>query len=174
MIRMLRIVTCLVGIVLMPGALLAQVSIGGQGNWGTDADWGVGGRVTLDFTDFSDGDVPFAIIGSYDWFWPDDVLGTDAQYWEINANAVFAAPAYRGVVASYAGVGLNVANFSVTSTVLGGTDESETRYGLNLVGGTKYKIGRIYPFFEGRFVIEGGEQFVITFGLEAQLTDPRR
>lgn len=174
MAQMLRTIIGLVGLVLLPSALLAQVGVGGQGNWGTDSDWGVGGRVSLDFTDFSAGGVPFAIIGSYDRFWPDDLFGIDVEYWEVNANAVYAAPAYRGVLASYAGLGLNISRFSVTSTVLGGADESETRYGLNLVSGTKYKIGRIYPFLEGRFEIEGGEQFVITLGLEAQLTDPRR
>ena len=44
--------------------------------------------------------------------------------------------------------------------------EDFTKYGANLLGGTRYKLGRIAPFFELRYIIEGGEQFVITAGVD--------
>lgn len=165
----LVIAVCVAGFALTPAALEAQVSVGGQGSWGDRRDWAVGGRVTVDLSPSA---VPVALIGAYDWFFPDVPSGIDADYWEINVNVVFVQSVSRAAPASYLGVGLNVADFKAEGEFAGQPipPEDYTRYGINLVGGTRYKFGRLAPFFELRYIIEGGRQFVISAGLDLLLT----
>jgi hypothetical protein len=163
--KRLAIAACLAGFVLMPGALEAQVSIGGQGSWGDRYDWGVGGRLTWDL---SPKGTPLAFIGAFDWFFPS--VPRNADYWETNVNVVFIRSIYRPEAVSYVGGGLNIARFKAEGTIAGQPyTEEYTKYGANLVGGTRYKLGRFAPFFELRYIIEGGKQFVITAGVDLLL-----
>ena len=164
--KRLLLIVGLAGALWIPGASYGQVTIGGQGGWGDKFDWSVGGRLTYDLSPQL---VPVALIGAFDWYFPDSPLSLERDYWEINANAVYLQPA--GPSVGYLGVGLNVANFSAEGTLPGGTviDDSQTEYGLNLVGGIRYKVGRVAPFFETRYTIEGGNQFVINLGLDVLL-----
>jgi hypothetical protein len=162
----LLLAACVMGLGLVPSALEAQVSIGPQGSWGDRRDWAVGGRLTVDF---SPNGPPVAFVGSYDWFFPQVPVGINAEYWEINVNAVYVQTLYQAEAVSYVGLGLNVADWKAEGQSITGepiAPEDDTVYGLNLVGGTRYKFERFAPFFELRYIIEGGEQFVITAGLE--------
>lgn len=164
--KRLALAACLAGFALMPCALEAQVSIGGQGSWGDRYDWAVGGRLTLDL---SPRGMPLAFIGAFDWFFPNVPPAFDAEYWEININAVYIQSIYRPEAVSYFGGGLNIATVKSVNTIDGQVFEDETKYGANLVGGTRYKLGRFAPFFELRYIIEGGKQFVLTAGVDLLL-----
>lgn len=163
--KKLIVMGALIVAVMNPAASLGQVSLGAQGSWGDRHDWALGGRLTVDLSPRA---VPVAFIGSYDWFWPDSpgLIG-DREYWEINANVVLVRSLYSAEVVSYIGGGLNVAHTAATGSIGGSPiDESDTRYGVNILGGTRYKFERLAPFAELRYIIEGGEQFVITVGLD--------
>jgi hypothetical protein len=111
---------------------------------------------------------PLALFAAYDYFWPEDSDRLDRQYWEINVNAVY-AEYFGGLQAQpYVGVGLNVATTSVKGHTIGGLpiDRSDTNYGLNALAGFKWKLARIAPYVELRYVLEGSKQFVITGGLD--------
>lgn len=161
--RRLLFAACLAGFVLMPRASAAQFSIGGQGSWGDRRDFAVGGRLTLDLSPTA---TPLAFIGAFDWFFVQVPRGIDAEYWEVNINAVYIQTIYRPEAVSYIGGGLNIATVKSTRTIDDTLLEDDTRYGANLLGGTRYKLGRFAPFFELRYIIEGGKQFVITAGVD--------
>lgn len=161
--KRLVLATCLAGFVLMPRAAAAQFSIGGQGSWGDRRDFAVGGRLTLDLSPSA---TPLAFIGAFDWFFLQVPRGIDAEYWEVNVNVVYIQSIYSLEAVTYVGGGLNVATVKSTRTIDGVLLEDDTRYGANLVGGTRYKFGLLAPFFELRYIIEGGEQFVITAGVD--------
>jgi hypothetical protein len=151
---------CLSLIILSPGALHAQIGLGGQLSWADDADLGIGARGTLG--------VPtqigqLEVIAALDYFFPDQVAGIDVSYWELNTNLVYMFRVPTPVVAPYAGAGLNFAHASV-STDLPGVGFSDTELGLNLLGGAKFNVGSVTPFAELRLELDGGEQFVITGG----------
>jgi len=132
--------------------LSAQVRFGGQVSFGDASDFGVGAR--LEYTPRRlIPNAPVVSAASFDWFFP----GGSVDYWELNYNIayLFQADALR----PYAGGGLNLAHVSVGSF-------SDTRLGLNLLGGLKFRTaGRLTPFVEARVELSGGEQFVITGGL---------
>jgi hypothetical protein len=157
--------TCLLGLLLAPSAAHAQFSLGVQGSWGDKTDWGLGGRATLDLTPRG---IPVAVFGTYDYFWWDDIPLYDRSYWEVNINAVFVQMVGGPQAQSYFGLGLNIADFSVKERATG-EESGTTDYGLNLLGGSKYKVSRLAPYFEIRYVIEGSEQLVLTLGLDVLL-----
>lgn len=166
--KRLVLAASLAGLVLMPRVSDAQVSIGGQGSWSDRRDWALGGRLTWDL---SPSGTSLAFIGAFDWFFQQNVPVTiDAEYWEINLNAVYLQSIYRPEAVSYVGGGLNVARIKEERTT-GVVIVDDTRFGANLVAGTRYKLGRIAPFFELRYIIEGGEQFVLTAGLDLMFGD---
>lgn len=159
--RKLLVATCLLGLFFAPSALQAQFSLGFEGVWGDDTDWGIGGRATVDLSPRA----PVALIGTYDYFWPSTVPLIDRQYWEVNVNAVYVQSVSGPQAQTYVGLGLNIADFSAEDRSTGET-ESRTEYGLNILGGTRYKVNRLAPFFEIRYTIEGSQQLVITLGLD--------
>lgn len=137
--------------------LHAQVRFGGQLSFGDNADFGIGAR--LEYTPRRlIPNAPVVAAASFDWFFPDEPAGVNIQYWELNYNIayLFPTPSLR----PYAGGGLNLAHASADP---GGSD---TKLGLNLLGGLKFSTaGRLAPFIEARVELSGGEQFVITGGI---------
>jgi len=68
----------------------------------------------------------------------------------------------------YAGGGLNIAHASASATVGTTTvSASDTKAGLNLLGGTTFKLkgSKLTPFVDARGEIGGGKTFVITGGV---------
>jgi hypothetical protein len=134
-------------------------SFGVQLDWSSDYDFGIGGRGVFPLRMFPK--TPLDGIVSFDYFFPSAPAGVSAHYWEINGNVAyrFRVPA-RSTLRPYAGGGLNIAHASVSG--LG----SDTKAGLNLLGGTTFKVkGSITPFAEARGEIGGGKTFVLTGGI---------
>jgi hypothetical protein len=132
------------------------VLFGGEVDWATDTDVGVGARAVWTTLGETVGLKGLEGIASFDIFFP----GNSINFWEINADVAYpfnipTAPK----ISPYFGGGLNVAHSSVTG--FGGT----TDVGVNLLGGTKFRLGTLSAFGEGRLELHSGSQFVLTFGL---------
>jgi len=127
-----------------------DIRFGPQLSLAEDADVGIGGRLEIGLPR-----APVSIWGSFDLFFPDG----PADYWEFNANASydFHLPTTPTVV-PYAGGGLNIAHISV-----GPADDTDA--GLNLLGGVRFPLPSVMPFFELRIELGGGEMFVATGGV---------
>jgi len=131
-------------------------SFGLQLDWGNDPDFGIGGRGVFPLRSLFP-KTPLEGIVSFDYFFP----GNSVTYWEINGNVAyrFRVPA-RSSFGPYAGGGLNIAHASVSGV------GSDTKAGLNLLGGTTFKVkGSITPFLEGRGEVGGGKTFILTGGI---------
>lgn len=168
--RKLLFALCLSTLVCLPSTLPAQVDIGAQGSWGDDSDFGVGARLTIGIPSAA---VPIAVIGSFDWFFPSQPTGIDLTYWEANGNVVFMFPIQDPRFRPYGGLGLNVARIeSKVDPAVGTpglTSFEETNLGLNLLVGALLDVGKLKPYGEARFQIEGGKQFVLTAGINVQI-----
>lgn len=123
----------------------AQASFGADLSYGTEVEaMGIGARAKVGL-----GPIPFGVIGSFDYFFPDN-----RDWWELNGNAVWSLGLPVGPE-PYFGAGLNYVEFDTGS---------ET--GLNILGGVE--IGwplPITPFVEGRYATTGAGQFVLTGGV---------
>ncbi|UCC85243.1 MAG: hypothetical protein JSW46_10150 [Gemmatimonadota bacterium] len=151
---------CVLTVAVSPVDLCAQVRLGVHGSWAEDADWGLGGRVAVQLPVDR---VPLVLVGSFDWFWPE--ADEIEDYWEINANLVM-RPTLE-LIAGYFGIGLNLAHTVAEDPFRAGTF-SETKAGINLVGGLIYD-GILTPYGEVRYEVGGGEQFVVTVGIGINL-----
>jgi hypothetical protein len=137
------------GLMVFPAQQLqAQAAFGLQGNWGSEADFGVGGRVLLNIPNIN-----LEAVLSADVFFPD----ADIDWLEFNGNIFyhFHTPGTPNVL-PYAGAGLNVTRLSGNG--------STTETGLNLAGGVRFPRPGITPFLEARAVISDADQIVLTFG----------
>jgi opacity protein-like surface antigen len=133
-------------------------------NWSSDVDFGIGARGVFGLQSLFP-KVPLDGSVSFDYFFPSVPAGISAHYWEINGNVAyrFRVPA-RSSLAPYGGGGLNIAHASAGPS--GGTSVSATKAGLNLLGGTTFKVkGTITPFVEARGELGGGKTFVLTGGV---------
>jgi hypothetical protein len=141
----------------------AQARVGGQLSFGSDQDLGLGARLHVGLKSPQ----RLAIIGTFDWFFPDERPGEDHSYWELNGNlAYFFKVQDSSSLAPYAGGGLNIAHRSSSDFDDGhGHSASDTDLGLNLLGGTLFGKGKVNPFVEARIELAGGEQFVLTGGV---------
>lgn len=149
--------------------LQGQVAFGAQANWGSEADFGVGGRILLDLGEAVPG---LGFAGDFNYFFPDDDADdADFDWWEINGNGQYAFQIEDASVAPYLLGGLNITriDFDVDD---GGQDipgfdfsTSTTEVGLNVGGGIKFPGGSITPFVEGRAVISDADQVVVTGGI---------
>lgn len=147
-----------------PAAAKQRPSFGVQLNWSSDVDFGIGGRGVFPLQSLFP-KTPLDGIVSFDFFFPSAPAGVSADYWEINGNVAyrFTVPS-RSAFRPYAGGGLNIAHASAGPS--GGTSVSETKAGLNLLGGTTFKVrGTVTPYAEARGEIGGGKTFIITAGV---------
>ena len=168
--RKLLFAVCLSTLVWLPSTLLAQVDIGAQGSWGDESHFGVGARLTIGIPTAA---VPIAVIGSFDWFFPSQPTGIDLTYWEANGNVVFLFPIRDPRFKPYGGLGLNVARSEAKVDPAVGLpvtqSSEETNLGLNLLMGALLDVGKLKPYGEARFQIEGGKQLVLTAGVNFQI-----
>jgi hypothetical protein len=131
-------------------------------NWSSDVDFGIGGRGVFPLRSLFP-KTPLDGIVSFDYFFPSKPAGaTSVTYWEINGDVAyrFRVPS-RSTFRPYAGGGLNIAHASASP---GG---SETKAGLNLLGGTTFKVrgSNLTPFAEARGEVGGGKTFILTGGV---------
>lgn len=146
----------------------AQGRFGPQVSFGDDSDFGVGirGEAPLSVLVSTERGSPAStmfLIGSFDWFFPDDDEGVDVRYFEINANVGY--PLEAEGFDPYVGAGLNIANSGVSFDDPALDDRSDTEIGVNLLGGLKFPFGDMSAFTEIRLELSGGEQFVISAGV---------
>ena len=137
-------------------------------NWSSDVDFGVGARGVFPLQSLVP-NIPLDGIVSLDYFFPSAPAGASAHYWEINGNVAyrFRVP-QRSSLAPYGGGGLNIAHASASTTVGTTTvSASETKVGLNLLGGTTFKVkgSHLTPFVEARGELGGGKTFILTGGV---------
>src|SRR2546430_8979822 len=168
---------CLAAVAFIPAELVAQrrpaagpatraqrPRFAAELNWSSDVDFGIGARGVFGLQSLFP-KVPLDGSVSFDYFFPSVPAGISAHYWEINGNVAyrFRVPA-RSSLAPYGGGGLNIAHASVS---VAGVSGSDTKAGLNLVGGTTFKVKRstLTPFVEGRGEIGGGKTFILTGGV---------
>ena len=141
-----------------------RASFGVQLDWSSDYDFGIGGRGVFPLQSLFPR-TPLDGIVSFDYFFPSAPAGVSAHYWEINGNVAYRFRMPRSSsLGPYAGGGLNIAHASASS---GGVSASDTKAGLNLLGGTTFKLkgSTLTPFVEGRGELGGGKTFIITGGV---------
>jgi len=134
-------------------------SFGLQLDWGNDPNFGIGGRGVFPLGSLVPG-TPLDGIVSFDYFFP----GNSVHYWEINGNVVYRFRMPRASsLGPYAGAGLNIAHASLS----GVSGSGATQAGLNVLGGTTFKVKRsnLIPFVEGRGELGGGKTFILTGGV---------
>jgi opacity protein-like surface antigen len=147
-----------------------RMTFGPELSLGSDTDLGLGARLVFGLRSLFrrtpiDGQVGFA------YFFPGGAAGVNVTYWEINGNVAYRIPNVKGTLAPYVGGGLNIAHISSEATFFGQTTSaSDTKAGLNLVGGTTFRVkSTMIPFAEVRGTVGGGEQLVISGGLRFRL-----
>jgi hypothetical protein len=142
-------------------------------NWSSDVNVGIGGRGVFPLESAFPG-TPLDGIVSFDYFFPSAPpgSGSSASYWEINGNVAYRFHMERGSsLGPYAGGGLNIAHASATVAApppgTGTISSSATKAGLNLLGGTTFKLtgSNLTPFAEARGEIGGGKTFILTAGI---------
>jgi opacity protein-like surface antigen len=142
------------------GAGSAQAQrFGAQVSWADDADLGLGARMEVPVPLGSEGALAaLYLVGSFDYFFPDC---DDCSYIEFNANVAIPVNTTSNLN-PYVGGGLNMSRSSVE--ILGESD-SDTRLGLNALGGLKFAIGNLASFAEARLELKDESQLVLTFGV---------
>jgi opacity protein-like surface antigen len=148
-----------------------RMTFGPELSLGSDTDLGLGARLVFGLRSLFrrtpiDGQVGFL------YFFPGGAAGANLTYWEINGNVAYRIPGVKGTLAPYVGGGLSIAHLSAEVTVPGfpSTKASDTKVGLNLLGGTTFKVkGTMIPFAEARGTVGGGEQLVISGGLRFRI-----
>jgi len=139
-------------------------SFGLELNWSSDVDFGIGGRGVFPLESLFP-KTPLDGIVSFDYFFPSVPSGTSGHYWEINGDVAYRFTVPRSSsLRPYAGGGLNIAHASAT---VGTTSASDTKAGLNLLGGTTFRVrgSNLIPFVEARGEVGGGKTFVLTGGV---------
>src|SRR2546427_1363908 len=140
------------------GRAQQRPSFGVELDWGSDPNFGIGGRGVFPLQSLFP-KTPLDGIVSFDYFFP----GNSVKYWEINGDVAYRFRVERSSLGPYAGGGLNIAHASASP---GGSD---TKAGLNPLGGTTFK-GRgshLTPFAEARGKIGGGKTFTLTGGVRS-------
>src|SRR5437667_5782024 len=142
------------------GGSAQRPSFGPELNWSSDVDFGIGARGVFPLRSLFP-KTPLDGIVSFDYFFPSAPAGVSLHYWEINGNVAYRFRVERSSLGPYAGGGLNIAHASASP---GG---SETKAGLNLLGGTTFKVkgSNLTPFAEARGEIGGGKTFILTGGV---------
>jgi hypothetical protein len=153
--RSLMLAGCLM---LGASAVQAQVRFAPEVAFGSDADFGIGGRVNFGLTSLFKTPGFFG-VGEFIYFFPSGPI----NYWEINGNLGYLITV-RGNVKPYVLGGLNIGHASADCGGFNGC--SSTDAGVNLGGGINiHTHGKLLPFIEGRIQLGHGDEFVVTGGL---------
>ena len=155
--------TAVVAIALSVAASATQAQrFGAQASWGSDSDIGVGGRVEFDLSNKLSKSGPLSkaiFLGQADYYFD---CGVGACTW-LDISPGLAVPIASGKADTYLGAGLNLARVTVDPGSLG--SKSNTKTGVNLIGGIRFPLGGMSAFTEGRISLGGGEQIAISFGV---------
>src|SRR6266704_2868330 len=138
-------------------------SFGLQLNWSSDYDFGIGGRGVFPLQSLFP-KTPLDGIVSFDYFFPSAPTGASAHYWAINGDVAYRFRVEHSSLGPSAGGGLHIAHAPASA---GGVSVSATKAGLNLLGGTTFRLkgSNLTPFAEARGEIGGGKTFILTGGV---------
>ena len=145
-------------LVLGASVAQAQTRFAPELAFGSESDFGIGGRVNFSLTSLFKTPGFFG-VGEFIYFFPSG----NVNYWEINGNLGYLITV-RGNVKPYVLGGINIGHASADC---GGLNRcSSTDAGVNLGGGINIRTrGKLLPFIEGRIQLGHGDQFVVTGGL---------
>jgi opacity protein-like surface antigen len=147
---------------MVAGPIAAQLSPGVQGGWATASDFSLGARVVVGLHGLAKG---LETSGIFDYYFPSEGAAANVADWEASANLVYRV-GIEGSLTPYAGAGVGVVRYTATVRALETDLEgSETRTGLNLLGGLLFEVGRSRPFLEARVTLGGSEQFALSAGV---------
>jgi opacity protein-like surface antigen len=146
-----------------PATTTRHTQFAAELNWSSDYNFGIGARAIFPLESMFPR-TPLDGIVSFDYFFPSAPAGASAHYWEINGDVAYRFTVPRSSsLAPYAGGGLNIIHASASA---GTVSSSVTKVGLNLLGGTTFKVrASVTPFLEARGEIGGGKTFVLTGGV---------
>lgn len=162
-----RLAACVVAASLVgaaaPVPIAAQLSPGVHGSWASDSEFGLGARIGVGLHGLAKG---LETSGIFDYYFPSDGAAANVADWEASANLFYSLEIEARKLVPYAGAGVGVARYTATVRALE-TDlkGSETRTGLNLLGGLLFEVGRSIPFLEARVTLGGSEQFALSAGV---------
>lgn len=146
----------LVGMLVMPGVVQGQTTIGGALAYHTDMEaLGIGAYATFGVPQLHEN---ISISPSFILYFPD---GVDA--FEINGDVIYSFPVSGdSPVLPFALAGLNIFRVSASA---GGFSVSNTDIGLNLGGGVVFSMESVRPVAGAKFEIQDGTGFVIFGGV---------
>lgn len=146
-----------------PPPAAGQVSPGVHAGWGSGSEFSLGARLAVGLDGLVRG---LETSGIFDYYFPAEGAAANVADWELSVNLVYRIPTEALALTPYGGAGVDVARFSASVSALG-TDlqGSETRTGLNLLGGLLFEVGRTRPFLEARMTTGGSDQFALSAGL---------
>ena len=116
----------LVGMLVMPGAVHAQVEIGPHVVLADDVDFGVGGMIAFPLESLHES---LEGMASFDLYFPDGV-----DYWEIGGVIRYLIGIDNPDVVPFVAAGIGIGNIS--NSVVSGV--GDTRVGLKVGGGVKF------------------------------------
>lgn len=154
------------GATLLADPAGAQVQFGVQVNLADEFDLGVGVRAQSSLAFLFDEGTPLdALIGaaSLDAYFPGECGGSDCSYFELNGNALYPLDIGAERFEPYAGGGLHLGRRSVDVERPG--FGSDTRIGLNAIGGAAFDLGGLAAFAEGKLGLGGWNHFVLRVGI---------
>jgi len=147
------------------------VSLGVQGSVAEDTDFGLGPRAIIDLGPF---DAGLRLVGSFELFFPGSsdfdggsatISADNVNYWEANVNVVYTLGLPVVPLTPYVGGGLNFAHLLVEGSPGGRFDTDGTDTGVNVLAGAELELFGFAPFFELRYELGGGDQWVATGGI---------
>lgn len=154
----------LFGIASIQNTATAQLQVGGGLAYGSDIE---SAGIQIGGTYFLLEEQGIRLAADLLFFFPgDDGLGLDLNVWEFNANGHYIFNEGDAFLA-YALAGLSLATVSFDSEFLGEFSESEL--GLNAGAGIEYGIGGVKLYAEGKLVLGGFDQLVISGGVRVPI-----
>jgi hypothetical protein len=144
------------GMLVAPGAIHAQTTVGGALGYHTDFEaFGVGVYAGIPLPQLHEN---ISINPSFMFYFPD---GFDA--FEVNGDLIYSFPVSEdSPVEPFALAGLNIMR---TSFSAGTFSQSFTDVGLNLGGGVTFPAESFTPFAGAKFEIQDGTGFLIFGGV---------
>lgn len=119
--------------------------------------------------------LPFQVNGTFDYYFADELAGTDLNVFQITGNALYEFGINNQLFTPYAGPGLSITRVSFDSALPDDSDfsASDTDLGLNLVGGAEFGVRNLKAFAQASFVVGGSFEPVnitggVLFGIGGQ------
>ena len=142
----------------------AQLAVGGGLAYGSDIE---SAGVQVGGTYFLLEEQGIRLAADLIFFFPgEDGFGVDVNVWEFNANGHYIFNEADAFLA-YALAGISLATVSVD--IAGFGEASDSELGLNAGAGIEYSIGGVKLYAEGKIVLGGFDQLVLSGGVRVPI-----